>query len=90
MGLSRDDVLGQALPLPVGDYLAESAEEELVMYADKFHSKTTPPTFLTAATYARSIRRYGEDKAAKFSALRDQYGEPDFQPLVSAYGHGLV
>src|SRR5215813_12177153 len=50
-GLSRDDVLRQKLPLPVDDYLAESAEEKVVMYADKFHSKTTPPVFVTAASY---------------------------------------
>ena len=45
MGLSREDVRRQGLPVPAADYLAVSAEEQLVIYADKFHSKTSPPVF---------------------------------------------
>ena len=53
VGLTRDDVIAQRLPLPPADYLAETAEERLVMYADKFHSKKTPPVFFTAAGVRR-------------------------------------
>jgi hypothetical protein len=42
----------------------ESGEEQLVMYADKFHSKTDPPVFLTANAYASIVRHYGAGKAA--------------------------
>ncbi len=87
MGLSRDDVRRQALPIPAGDYLAESAEEELVMYADKFHSKTDPPVFLTADSYAAGVRRFGAGKVALFTSMRERYGEPDLASLASAYGH---
>jgi len=90
MGLSRDDVLQQHLPIPVDDYLAGSDEEQLVMYADKFHSKATPPVFVTAASYASSLRRFGEDKVARFASLLRWFGEPDLTPLMSGYGHGLV
>jgi uncharacterized protein len=90
MGLTRDDVLRQALPIPARDYLAESGEEQLVMYADKFHSKTTPPVFVTADTYAMNVRAFGADKATAFASLRQRYGEPDLTALQHAYGHGLV
>jgi uncharacterized protein len=90
MGLSRDDVRRQGLPLPAADYLAVSAEEQLVMYADKFHSKTSPPMFVTAGSYAASVRRYGEDKAAAFSAMRERFGEPDLTPFMQEYGHALA
>lgn len=90
VGLSREDVLWQGLPLPAGDYLAESDEERLVMYADKFHSKTTPPVFVTAASYAATVRRFGEDKAARFSALVEQYGEPDLGRIARHYRQELV
>ena len=90
MGLSRDDVLGQGLPLPVDDYLADSDEERLVMYADKFHSKTTPPVFVTAVSYASTVRRYGEDKVARFASMVERFGEPDLAPLVRHYRHGLI
>lgn len=86
VGLSRDDVLRQGLPIPAGDYLAESGEEELVMYADKYHSKTDPPVFVTADAYAASVRRFGADKAVTFAAMRERYGEPDLTALKQAFG----
>jgi uncharacterized protein len=90
VGLSREDVLRQQLPLPAADYLAETDEERLVMYADKFHSKTTPPVFLTTATYAAGVRRFGADHAVRFAALVEQFGEPDLSTLARRYRHSLV
>jgi len=90
MGLSRDDVLRQELPLPPCDYLAETPEEALVMYADKFHTKTRPPALLTAAAYAASVRRFGADKVAAFASMRAAFGEPDLLPFSTAYGHRVV
>jgi uncharacterized protein len=87
VGLTSDDVLRQELPLPPGDYLAESEEERLVMYADKFHSKSTPPRFLTADAYAARVRRFGDDKLAAFQALRAAFGEPGLAPLQANHGH---
>ncbi|HEX5198948.1 HD domain-containing protein [Paractinoplanes rhizophilus] len=87
VGITRDDIARAGLPLPPGDYVAETAEERLVMYADKFHSKTSPPAFVTAATYLREIGRFGPDKAAAFAAMVAEYGEPDLAPMAAAYGH---
>jgi uncharacterized protein len=90
VGLSREDVLRRGLPLPAGDYLAETDEERLVMYADKFHSKTAPPVFVTAASYVASIRRFGADKPVQFAALAEQFGEPDLATLARRYRHPIV
>ncbi|HEY6494872.1 MAG TPA: HD domain-containing protein [Trebonia sp.] len=90
VGLSCQDVIRQELPLPPRDYLAETAEERLVMYADKFHSKSTPPKLLTARAYAARVRRFGEDKVAAFAALSAAFGEPDLTPFAAAYGHRIV
>ncbi|MEU6414120.1 HD domain-containing protein [Microbispora sp. NPDC046933] len=90
VGISRDDVLRQGLPLPPGDYLAESAEEELVMFADKFHSKTDPPRFVTAEAYAAHVRRYGDDKTEMFTSMCAAFGVPDLRPFAAAYGHEIV
>jgi uncharacterized protein len=90
VGISREDVLRQGLPLPPADYHAESAEEELVMFADKFHSKTDPPRFVTADAYAAHVRRYGEDKAETFASMCAAFGVPDLRPLAAAYGHEIV
>ena len=90
VGLTRDDVISQGLPLPPADYLAETAEERLVMYADKFHSKTTPPVFRTAPACAARLRRFGEEKVRAFQAMRDAFGEPDLAALSATYGDRVV
>jgi uncharacterized protein len=90
VGLTREDVLAQNLPIPPGDYTAETAEETLVMYADKFHSKSTPPAFLTARAYARKVRRFGAEKEIAFKAMCCTFGEPDLAPLSEAFGHGVA
>jgi uncharacterized protein len=90
VGISREDVLAQQLPIPPADYLAETGEERLIMYADKFHSKSTPPVFLTAPACIARLRRFGEEKVKAFQALRDTFGEPDLLPLSETYGHAIV
>ncbi|MFG1924708.1 HD domain-containing protein [Cryptosporangium sp. NPDC048952] len=90
VGLTRADVVDQRLPLPVADYLAETPEEELVMYADKFHSKLDPPVFVSADTYLTKVGRFGPDKAARFQALREKYGDPDLQSLADKNGHAIT
>jgi uncharacterized protein len=90
VGLTRDDVLQQSLPLPPADYLADTAEETVVMYADKFHTKSTPPAFLTAGAYAASVSRFGPGKVAAFAAMRAALGEPDLAGLAGAYGQRII
>ncbi|MFB7026468.1 MULTISPECIES: HD domain-containing protein [unclassified Streptomyces] len=90
VGLTKEDVLAQGLPLPPADYLAVTPEERMVMYADKFHSKSTPPRFLTPETYAVSVSRFGQDKVVAFGALRAAYGDPELDGLAAAYGHALT
>jgi uncharacterized protein len=90
VGITREDVLRQELPLPPADYVAETPEETLVMYADKFHTKTAPPAFLTAAAYAAYVRRFGADKVAAFAAMRAAFADPDLPPLAAAYGQPVA
>jgi uncharacterized protein len=90
VGLTRADVIAQRLPLPPADYLAETSEEQLVMYSDKFHSKKSPPVFFTAAAYAARVSRFGPEKVAAFEAMRATFGDPDLAPLADAYGHRII
>jgi uncharacterized protein len=85
VGMSRDDVSRQALPLPAGDYQAETGEELLVMYADKFHTKTTPTAFVTAASYAAGVGRFGPDKVVRFVEMTRRFGEPDLPSLARRF-----
>jgi uncharacterized protein len=74
VGITADDVVRQHLPLPVADYLPKTVEQEIVMYADKFHTKSQPPRFLTDEEALASAVRFGDDNARRFLALRLKYG----------------
>ncbi|MFE2279550.1 HD domain-containing protein [Streptomyces sp. NPDC059454] len=87
VGVTKDDVLRQGLPIPPVDYLAVTREERLVMYADKFHSKSRPSAFLSPDAYAAHVRRFGEEKVTAFAALRAEFGDPDLDRPVP-YGGG--
>jgi len=88
-GLSKEDIEKQHLPLPVQDYLAETTEERLVMYADKFHSKSNPPHFNSFEFYRTYALKFGKDKVAAFELLARQFGAPDLQALAKKYGHDI-
>ena len=90
VGITKEDIGKQNLPLPLRDYLAETNEEKIVMYTDKFHSKTNPPTFNSATWYTEYLRsKFGEDKAQQFQLFIEEFGEPDLEPLVSSFGHAI-
>ncbi|MCT7351034.1 HDIG domain-containing protein [Streptomyces sp. 15-116A] len=82
VGLTHHDIVSQNLPLPPADYLAVTAEERLVMYADKFHTKSRPSAYLSPDEYAAYVRRFGEEKVTAFEALRTEFGDPDLAGRV--------
>lgn len=88
VGLKREDISRQKLPLPDRDFIAETIEERLVMYADKFHSKA--PQFNAFATYLKKIEGFGEANAQRFHDLAQEFGVPDLDTLSAAYGHPIV
>lgn len=89
VGLTAEDIITDNLPLPVKDYFAETPEEELIMYADKFHSKTTPPYFNSFEWYKQDLAQFGEAKVRKFEALGEKLGLPDLEILSEKYGYGI-
>ncbi len=86
VGLTKQDIIEQDLPLPATNYIAETDEELLIMYADKFHSKTTPPRFNSFEWYKQYIAQYGTDKAITFEKMAEKLGIPDLEPLAKKYG----
>ena len=86
VGLTRDDVVRQGLPLPPADYVPVNLEQELVMVADKYNSKSLPPKFLTADAYTARAERFGEENKQRWLDLLDQYGVVDVEPMAAEYG----
>jgi uncharacterized protein len=88
VGIDKRHIIEHNLDMPHEDFHAETPEERLVMYADKFHSKT--PRFNKSETYARFVSRYGEGKAEEFKKLIDEFGLPDLEHLSKKYSQPLI
>ncbi|WP_300766510.1 HD domain-containing protein [uncultured Bifidobacterium sp.] len=85
VGLTREQVVEQNLPLPPDNYSPMTLEQEVVMVADKYHSKSIPPRFLTAEAYERKAARYGEANRRAWMELVRKYGVPDIDSLARQY-----
>ncbi len=85
VGIGRDEVLTANLSLPPDDYTAHTLEEQLVMYADKFHSKT--PTFHSFDTYRKKLEKFPNalHKQTTFDEFANTFGKPDLSPLIEKY-----
>jgi uncharacterized protein len=89
VGLTKQDITTHNLPLPVEDYVAKTQEEKLVMYADKFHSKTEPPCLNSFDWYKQFISRHGAHKVGEFEQMAAEFGVPDLLLLSKRYGHRI-
>ena len=90
VGLTEQEILEDHLPIPPADYFAETPEETLVMYADKFHTKTDPPKFMTADTYAEKLAKFDEAKVARFRRFEQEFGAPDLTPIAKRYEAEII
>lgn len=90
VGLTREAVAAQGLPLPPGDYMPVTPEQETVMVADKYHSKSVPPRFVSVDAYSERAARFGEDNRSRWLALVEQYGRPDIAALAAAYRMRMI
>lgn len=89
VGLTKAEIISAHLDLPPADYLAETAEERLVMYADEFHSKF-PLRFETVASVKKEIAAYGGDNPKRLQALIDEFGEPNIKKLAKQHSQPIV
>jgi uncharacterized protein len=89
VGLTRQNIREQGLPLPDRDFVAGSIEERLVMYADKFNSKN-PPRFSSYETYREFTKRFGPANEERFAQLGQEFGEPDLTQLAKRYNLEIV
>ncbi|MBS5560093.1 MAG: phosphohydrolase [Bifidobacterium longum] len=90
VGLTREDVVRQELPLPPADYVPMNLEQEVVMYADKFHSKSVPPKFLQVEAYTARAERFGGENKQRWLDLVAKYGMPDIPALAEKYGMRMI
>lgn len=88
VGLSKEDVIRQALPIPPVDYMPMTDEERLVMYADKFHSKKKlrELAFNSFEFYETLLReRFGEESVERWHDLARTFGTPELTALAQKH-----
>lgn len=86
IGLTARMVQDQDLPLPVADYVPVTLEQDLVMYADKFHTKSDPAEFVGFDRCIRRAAKHGEANARGMRDLIDRYGMPPVEAGAAEYG----
>jgi uncharacterized protein len=90
VGLTKQAITSNNLPLPHEDFLAETAEERLVMYADKFHSKSTPPRLNSYDKYRAYAARFTAGNDLIFDSFAVEFGRPNLAPLAAQFGQPIV
>ena len=68
-GLTREEIIQNALPLPERDFLPESAEEKLICFADKFFSKSGSMREKEFDRVLHSMEKFGPAVLERFEAL---------------------
>ena len=89
LGITHYDVYKEHLPLPLGDYSPQTVEQELVMYADKFHTKSNPPEFISVTAARRSALKFGSENAKKFDYDQQKFGNPQLDNLACGYSMNI-
>ncbi len=71
VGLTKEDVEKQNLPLPKKDMIPLTIEEEIVAYADLFHSKSNG--FRDVEEIKKRLSKYGEENVKKFEEWHSKF-----------------
>jgi uncharacterized protein len=75
VGITRNDIRLQRLPLPARDMLPVTIEEQIICYADKFFSKNGAAAHKekTVSEILQKLARYGKDKVERFKQWADMF-----------------
>ena len=74
VGITRDDIMQQHLPVPDRDMMPQSVEEQIICYADKFFSKNGNGSEKTVEVILLKLESYGSDKVQRFQQWVDLFG----------------
>jgi len=74
VGLTREDVINQNLPLPARDFMPVSVEEKIICLADKFFSKKPKKLFKekSLSKIEKGLKKRGVHIARRFRELHEE------------------
>lgn len=90
VGLTKEQIVANNLPLPQQNYLAENLAEELIMYADKFHSKSVPPHFNSVVSCETKVQKFGVGAYERWQKLWAKFGEPNLLALSHKWQQKII
>ena len=93
VGITKAECIQQNLPLEPQDYLPETVEQEIVLLADKFHTKSIPPRFVSVHTARARVEKFGSENIVRWDRLVACYGVPcesDIAKLAAHYSMEIM
>lgn len=93
VGITKAECIQQNLPLEPQDYLPETVEQEIVLLADKFHTKSIPPRFVSVHTARARVEKFGSENIVRWDKLVACYGVPcesDIAKLAAHYSMEIM
>ncbi len=85
VGLTKEEIVDQDLPIPHRDMMPESIEEKIICYADNFFSKkkdqlTDEKSFVDVE---KQLSRFGEDKVDLLRCWADKFSFPPSESCLT-------
>lgn len=82
-GITIENIEKEDLPLPKEDYIPITLEEELVSFADQFHTKE--PNFTSFENVREKLSRFDESKGFRMDHFMKKFGLPNLTALKEKY-----
>ncbi len=83
VGITLEEVEQQRLPIGKEDWIPVTLEEEVVAYADKYHSKH--PSFNTYQSQEDNAAGFNPDHRVRMINFKKKFGIPDISDLQNQY-----
>ena len=75
VGITKENIIANNLPFEKRDYIPITLEEELIAYADNFHSKGGP-NFMNFEEAKEKLVKFREESGVIFERFRKKFGTP--------------
>jgi uncharacterized protein len=82
-GITKEDIKRENMPFEFQDFIPVTLEEEIVCYADKFHTKW--PSFNTFEEAKARLEKFDSSKGIIMNRFKMKFGSPNLSDLQRKY-----
>lgn len=84
VGITKENIIQNNLSLEIKDFLPITLEEELVAYADNFHSKNGPK-FMSFEEAKEKLNGLWPESIITLERFKKKFGEPELDKIINKY-----